>query len=113
MIDVHCASLTSQGEQHRVVYLDGHLSRYQPCPTSLTLVNRRDSHTTQSVNPGFCCPVTEAASFNSIRIIIDKRHPFFHFCHFGLFLGNIRILSILPSMYKGDIAEKSKETSLE
>ena len=30
MIDVHYASLTSQGEQHRVFYLDGYPSRYQP-----------------------------------------------------------------------------------
>ena len=35
MIDVHYASLTSQGEQHRVFYLDGHPSRYQPRPTGL------------------------------------------------------------------------------
>ena len=35
MIDVHYASLTSQGVQHRVFYLDGHPSRYQPCPTAL------------------------------------------------------------------------------
>ena len=33
MIDVHYASLTSQGVQHRVFYLDGHPSRYQPRPT--------------------------------------------------------------------------------
>ena len=30
MIDVHYASLTSQGVQHRVFYLDGYPSRYQP-----------------------------------------------------------------------------------
>ena len=35
MIDVHFASLTSQGVQHRVFYLDGHPSRYQPRPTGL------------------------------------------------------------------------------
>ena len=35
MIDVHYASLTSQGVQHRVFYRDGHLSRYQPRPTGL------------------------------------------------------------------------------
>ena len=35
MIDAHNASLTSQGVQHRVHYLDGHLSRYQPHPTGL------------------------------------------------------------------------------
>ena len=33
MIDVHYASLTSQGVQHRVFYLDGHPYRYQPRPT--------------------------------------------------------------------------------
>ena len=33
MIDVHYASLTSQGVQHRVFYRDGHPSRYQPRPT--------------------------------------------------------------------------------
>ena len=35
MIDVRYASLTSQGVQHRVLYLDGHPSRYQPSPTGL------------------------------------------------------------------------------
>ena len=35
MIDVHYASLTSQGVQLRVFYLDGHPSRYQPRPTGL------------------------------------------------------------------------------
>ena len=35
VIDVHYASLTSQGVQHRVPYLDGHPSRYQPRPTGL------------------------------------------------------------------------------
>ena len=35
MIDVHYASLTSQGVHHRVFYLDGHPSRYQPRPTGL------------------------------------------------------------------------------
>ena len=35
VIDVHWASLTSQGVQHRVFYLDGHPSRYQPRPTGL------------------------------------------------------------------------------
>ena len=35
VIDVHCASLTSQGVKHRVFYQDGHPSRYQPCPTGL------------------------------------------------------------------------------
>ena len=35
MIDVHYASLTSQGVQHRVFYLDGQPSRYQPRPTGL------------------------------------------------------------------------------
>ena len=35
MIDVHCASLTSQGVQHRVFYRDGHPSRYQSRPTGL------------------------------------------------------------------------------
>jgi len=36
VIDVHYASLTSQGVQPRVFYLlDGHPSRYQPRPTGL------------------------------------------------------------------------------
>ena len=35
MIDVYYASLTSQGVQPRVFYLDGHPSRYQPRPTGL------------------------------------------------------------------------------
>ena len=34
-IHVRYASLTSQGVQHRVFYLNGHPSRYQPCPTGL------------------------------------------------------------------------------
>ena len=36
MIDVHCTSLTSQGVEQRVFYLDGHPSRYQPRPTEQT-----------------------------------------------------------------------------
>ena len=35
VIDVHYASLTSQGVQRRVFYLYGHPSRYQPRPTGL------------------------------------------------------------------------------
>ena len=35
VIDVRYASLTSQGVQHRVLYLDGHPFRYQPRPTGL------------------------------------------------------------------------------
>ena len=35
VIDVHYASLTSQGVQHRVIYRDGHPSRYQLRPTGL------------------------------------------------------------------------------
>ena len=35
VIDVRYASLTSQGVRHRVLYLDGHPSRYQPRPTGL------------------------------------------------------------------------------
>ena len=35
VIDVHYASLTSEGVQHRVFYRDGHPSRYQPHPTGL------------------------------------------------------------------------------
>ena len=35
VIDVHYASLTSQGVQHWVFYSDGHPSRYQPRPTGL------------------------------------------------------------------------------
>ena len=35
VIDVHYASLTSQGVQHRVFYRDGHPSRFQPRPTGL------------------------------------------------------------------------------
>ena len=36
VIDVHYISLTSQGVQHRVFYLDGHPFRYQPRPTGLS-----------------------------------------------------------------------------
>jgi len=35
VIHVHYASLTSHGVQHRVFYLDGHPSKYQPRPTGL------------------------------------------------------------------------------
>ena len=35
VIDDHFAILTSQGVQHRVFYVDGHPSRYQPRPTEL------------------------------------------------------------------------------
>ena len=35
MIEIHYASLTSQGVQHRVFYRDGHPSRFQPLPTRL------------------------------------------------------------------------------
>ena len=35
VIDVHYASLASQGVQHRVLYIDGHPSRNQPRPTGL------------------------------------------------------------------------------
>ena len=35
VLDVHYARLASQGVQHRVFYLDGHPSRYQPRPTGL------------------------------------------------------------------------------
>ena len=35
VIDVHYASLTSQGVQRRVFYRDGHPSIYQPRPTGL------------------------------------------------------------------------------
>ena len=35
VIDVRYASLTSQGVQHRVLYLDGHPSRFQPRPKGL------------------------------------------------------------------------------
>ena len=37
MIDVHGTSLTSQEVQHRVFYLDGHPSRYQPRLTGLNI----------------------------------------------------------------------------
>ena len=42
VIEVHYASLTSQVVQKTAFYLDGHPSRYQPCPKGLTLVNRRE-----------------------------------------------------------------------
>ena len=35
VIEIYYASLTSQGVQHRVFYLDGHPSREQPHPTGL------------------------------------------------------------------------------
>ena len=35
MTDVHYASLTSHGEQHRVFYLDGDPCRYQSRPAGL------------------------------------------------------------------------------
>ena len=41
VIDVHYACLISQGVQHRVFYLDGHPSRYQPLPTGLNFDEQR------------------------------------------------------------------------
>ena len=35
MIDIYYASLTSQEVQHRVIYPDGHPSKYQARPTGL------------------------------------------------------------------------------
>ena len=35
MIDVHYTSLASRRVQHRMFYLDGHPSRYQPRPIGL------------------------------------------------------------------------------
>ena len=35
VIDFFCASLTSKGIEHRVIYLDGHPTRNQPRPTGL------------------------------------------------------------------------------
>ena len=40
--DVHYASLTSQGVQHRVFYLDGTHSDINPVQQGLTSVNRRE-----------------------------------------------------------------------
>ena len=42
VIEVHDASLTSQRVQHRVFYLDGHPSRYQPRPTGLNFGEQTD-----------------------------------------------------------------------
>ena len=42
VIEVHYASLTSQGVQHGLFYLDDHPSRYQPRPKGLISVNRRE-----------------------------------------------------------------------
>ena len=41
MNDVHYASMTSQEVQHRVFYLDGHPSKYQPRPTGLNVGEQR------------------------------------------------------------------------
>ena len=49
VIDVHYASLTSQGVQHRVFYLDGHRSRYQPRPTGLNFGEQTESGVFPSV----------------------------------------------------------------
>ena len=40
VIDVRYASLTSQGVQQRVFYLDDHPSKYQPCSTGLNVGER-------------------------------------------------------------------------
>ena len=40
MIDVHYASLTFQGVQHRVFHQDGYPSRYQPRPTEFNFAEQ-------------------------------------------------------------------------
>ena len=65
MIDVHNASLTSQGVQHRVFYLDGHPSRYQPRPTGLNF----DEQTGTGVFP----LVIAVPRNNSLIVSLSKR----------------------------------------
>ena len=72
MIDVHYASLTSQGVQHRVFYLDGHISRYQPCPTGINF----GEQTGTGVFP-FCVSRTTIIHFSvlhSAQVMLTAEH---------------------------------------
>ena len=66
-IDVHYASLTSQGVQHGVFYLDGYPSRYQPRPTGLNFGE-------QTGTGVFCLVIAEPQFQNKPKTSqIDKR----------------------------------------
>ena len=64
MIDVHYASLTSQGVQHRVFYRDGHPSRYQPRPTGLNFGEQTGSGVFPLV---IAVPQTQVSNEESFR----------------------------------------------
>ena len=70
MIDVHYASLTSQGVQHRVFYRDGHPSRYQPHPTGL---NFREQTGTGVFPLVIAVPQNRSVISLSLVFIIIKR----------------------------------------
>ena len=73
MIGVHYASLTSQGVQHRVFYLDGQLSRYQPRPTGINF----DEQTGTGVFPMVTAvpPRTSFEWANYVRVLCSSRKP--------------------------------------
>ena len=72
MIDVHYASLTSQGVQHRVFHLDGHPSRYQPRPTGLNF----GEQTITGVFPlVIAVPLVHGLSFAAI--VLTRPHGWF------------------------------------
>ena len=65
MIDVHYASLTSQGVQHRVFYLDGHPSRYQPHPTGLNFSEQTETGV---------FPLVIAVPLNTFGEVTSQKH---------------------------------------
>ena len=79
VIDVHYASLTSQGVQHRVFYRDGHSSRYQPRPTGLNFGEQTGTGVFPLViavplTLYLCSPETHVAQFGVSGE--DKSHKF-------------------------------------
>ena len=115
VFDVHCASLTSQGVQHRVFYLDGHPSRYQPRPAGLNFGEQtgtsvfplviavpNDGRVTLQVGPTFVHINTLARPARSTRSRRNDQSMCKHCCHWRasswlgqsgqLFLSNKRSL---------------------
>ena len=70
VIDVHYASLTSQGVQHRVFYRDGHLSRYQPRPTGLNVGEQTGTGVFPLV---IAVPATNLIQLNSASILANQK----------------------------------------
>ena len=64
VIDVQYTSLTSQGIQHRVFYLDDHPSRYQPRPTGLNFGEQTETRDFPLV---IVVPLQTSIQFNRIH----------------------------------------------